>query len=172
MCNSTYVPGYEGRYIINTDGEIYSIPRPGTKGGYLKQSLGSNGYPKVQLTNFDGTQTTHMVSKLVMIAFVGPRPQGLEICHNNGDRTDSRLVNLRYDTHSANCIDKVNHGYYGERVSSAKLTATQVVEIRKKYATGDYSYSKLGVEYGVDKSTIGDVVLGNTWTHTDYEDEG
>lgn len=31
-------------------------------------------------------------------------------CHNNGDCTDNRLLNLRWDTVSANHLDKVIHG--------------------------------------------------------------
>lgn len=45
-----------------------------------------------------------------MEAFVGPCPEGMEVCHNNGDCTDNRLENLRYDTKSANMLDRVRHG--------------------------------------------------------------
>lgn len=46
----------------------------------------------------------------VLTTFVGPRPPGMEACHNNGDGLDNRLENLRWDTRSANILDKIRHG--------------------------------------------------------------
>jgi hypothetical protein len=48
--------------------------------------------------------------ELVLTAFVGSRPSGLEGCHRNGDPTDNRLENLRWDTRTANIFDAVAHG--------------------------------------------------------------
>jgi hypothetical protein len=42
------------------------------------------------------------VHDLVLLAFVGPKPEGLEVCHGNDVKADNRLQNLRYDTRSAN----------------------------------------------------------------------
>lgn len=49
-----------------------------------------------------------MIHKLVLEAFVGERPSGMQACHGNGDKTDNRLVNLRWDTVKANHRDKKN----------------------------------------------------------------
>lgn len=160
-----YVPGYEGRYIVNQQGQVYSIPRRGTKGGYLKQLPNSQGYLRVTLTNKDGSQLTKNVHTLVLTTFVGPRPEGMQACHSNGDKTDNRLENLRWDTPSANNLDKREHDTSGgERNGRAKLTENQVRAIRDAYNSGHYSYAQLGRIYGVDKSTIGRVVSGTSWT--------
>lgn len=50
------------------------------------------------------------VHELVAQAFLGPRPDGMVICHNNGDRLDNRPGNLRYDTQGNNIRDSVKHG--------------------------------------------------------------
>jgi hypothetical protein len=42
--------------------------------------------------------------------FIGPRPDGLDVCHNNGDRLDNQVGNLRYGTRSENMLDTVPHG--------------------------------------------------------------
>lgn len=165
---SRYAPGYEGKYIVYTDGRIYSIPRRGTKGGYLKQSPDGEGYLRVTLTNKDGTQSTKRVHNLVMLTFKGSTPKGLQVCHNDGDQTNNSLNNLRYDTPSANNLDKRAHGTSnaGARNPKAKLTEAQVAIIRLTYSLGGYSYSQLASEYGVDKTTIGRVVSGKSWTAT------
>lgn len=49
------------------------------------------------------------IHQLVLGVFVGPRPSGLEACHNNGDCQDNRLTNLRWDTPGANSKDRVLH---------------------------------------------------------------
>jgi hypothetical protein len=47
---------------------------------------------------------------MVLEAFVGPCPPGLECCHGNGVGTDNWVENLRWDTHTENVLDSVRHG--------------------------------------------------------------
>lgn len=49
------------------------------------------------------------IAPLVLAAFVGPCPDGMEGCHNDGDCTNDLLSNLRWDTRSANNLDAVRH---------------------------------------------------------------
>ena len=43
-------------------------------------------------------------------AFLGEKPAGLEVCHQDGVATDTRLFQLRYDTRAANVADCIRHG--------------------------------------------------------------
>lgn len=52
------------------------------------------------------------VHRLVLEAFVGQCPDGMECCHNNGIANDNRLENLRWDTHENNNKDRKLHGKY------------------------------------------------------------
>lgn len=53
------------------------------------------------------------------------------------------------------------------RYTNSKLTETQVKEIRKKYANGNITYKKLGLEYGVSEHVIYCVVKRKTYQHID-----
>lgn len=98
------IPGYEGLYEVSNLGNVRSPRR------ILRQQPISKWakYQKVSLFR-DRTLKTFAVHRLVMITFVGPRPDGMETCHNNGDPTDNRLANLRYDTPSSNIADRIRH---------------------------------------------------------------
>ena len=106
------VVGYEGRYSVSSNGDVRrDAPGPGaTVGRILKPySVGVGGHHSVTLT-LDGFQKKYLVHRLVLIAFRGEPPVGMEGCHNNGDPADNRLENLRWDSHSGNMLDVIKHG--------------------------------------------------------------
>ena len=123
------IPGYEGSYEINGLGAVWSIPRtshrrkvgPRPAGGqFMTPALDKKGYQVVYLrAQGDSRAKPRFVHQLVAEAFIGPRPDGLVTCHNNGARTDNRVSNLRYDTQAGNLADMVKHGTSAQ---SAKTT--------------------------------------------------
>lgn len=50
-----------------------------------------------------GPRAVHLY---VLETFVGPRPEGMQACHGDGDPANNRLSNLRWDTCSNNNLDK------------------------------------------------------------------
>ena len=76
-------------------------------------ALGVNpvtGYVQVKYMRADGQRATSNVQKLVLAAFVGPRPEGYQTRHLDGDKLNNRLENLRYGTARENILDQVRHG--------------------------------------------------------------
>lgn len=112
-----HIAGYEGFYEVSNLGRVRSLTRRiqcsnrvvVRNGKVLKQNRDSTGHYQVCLCDHT-KRKTHLVHRLVMAAFVGSCPDGMEVCHNNGNPADNRLVNLRYDTRSNNTLDKVFHG--------------------------------------------------------------
>lgn len=51
-----------------------------------------------------------LVHHLVLVAFVRPRPSGLEGCHNDGNGRNNCVTNLRWDTRESNVDDVYRHG--------------------------------------------------------------
>lgn len=111
------VIGREGRYEVSSHGRVRSLDRViTTKTGHQRRYKGRmlalvpsvSGYPVVNLGHSD----TRLVHRLVLESFVGPAPDGHECCHGDGNRTNSHLSNLRWDTSSANNYDIVTHGMH------------------------------------------------------------
>ena len=103
------IPGYERTYRVSSLGAIASIPRPRTRGGLLKIHVNKRGYPSIALVQ-DGKQITYEVHRLVALAFRGPRPEGAEVRHLDGDSLHCVAANLAYGTRSENQYDLVAHG--------------------------------------------------------------
>lgn len=158
------IPGYDG-YEASTRGQIRSLDRQvwcGTrwrnfKGRILKPATKEKGHQSVVV----GSYRSRNVHQLVMLAFVGPCPEGMEVCHNNGKAWDNRLINLRYDTPEENRNDAKKHGTVprGEKHSHAKLTESDVLAIR----SSSESSTVLAARYGVQRNYIWAVRNGVTW---------
>lgn len=108
----------------------------------------------------DGEQYRHRIGRLVLLAFVGPLPGGMEMCHNDGDSFNDQLDNLRYDTHNANMQDASRHGVMTGGDHKPKLGRGEVYSIRAGFASGKHSRQELAEEYGVSRSLISHVLRG------------
>jgi hypothetical protein len=170
------VPGYEGVYEVSNLGRVASCFRqtPCSRHGtrtyprrVLKLRPTSGGYVRAGLA-YGGTTRTLLVHRLVAMAFLGPPPEGMEVCHNNGQRADNRATNLRWDTRVNNHADMAAHGtaMRGERQHQAKLTEDKVRHIRRSYAEG-VSRAALAKQHGVAWSTIQAVTARRNWRHVE-----
>jgi hypothetical protein len=109
------VPGHEG-YMVSDMGRVRSLDRVVTrteprdpvrqplKGRVLKPAL-TRGCPTVNLCG-----RGHHVHRLVLLAFRGPRPAGMQASHLNGDRADNRACNLVWESPKDNNRRKIEHG--------------------------------------------------------------
>jgi HNH endonuclease len=160
-------------YRVGNDGSVWTCRgRGGLRGRRtnvwrrrrLKRT--KDGYLRATLFNQDGAKEIG-VSTLVMTAFVGPCPDGMQACHENGIRDDNRPSNLRWDTPKGNLDDMVRHGtrMYGERNHKAKLTAAQVIEMRTLRATIRISFQKLAQRFGVSKHQTRLIIANRNWKH-------
>lgn len=105
------VVGYEGLYEVSDLGRVKRVGAgQGTRPGIRKLHANPrSGYLSVNLSK-GNRQRTHRVHRLVLEAFVGPCPEGMESCHADDDRNNNRLENLRWGTHAENCEERRTNG--------------------------------------------------------------
>jgi hypothetical protein len=164
------VPGWESLYEVSDLGRIRSLHRfgRGKRGGLLKPFPGHLGrYLSVRLSR-SGKHKNRLVHQLVLEAFTGPRPPGMESLHGPGGSQDNRLANLSYGTRRQNSgPDRARDGTTnrGERCGSAKLTAAIVIECRRRYAAGEETLTAMAREHGVSIGHMSQIVSGKKWAH-------
>lgn len=123
------------------------------------------GYARLTLCH-KGVRKNALVHLLVLEAFVGQRPDGMQACHFPNDSTDNSLANLRWDTTAANAHDRVKAGtaHVGEKHGRSVLTEEAISKIKKRLAENE-SHSSIAKDFGVHKTTITAVNIGLTWGH-------
>lgn len=110
------VPGLEGIYEVSNCGRVKSLSRRDSRGHLRKEKVlkldsQDSGHLVVGLYRPGSTrQKTYPIHRLVLEAFVGSCPEGMEGCHNDGNPTNNHVGNLRWDTRKENQKDKVRHG--------------------------------------------------------------
>ena len=147
-------PGYQAsslgkvrtkdRMVLGRDGrsELH-------RGRVLKPQRMKNGYLEVYVCN--GKKRKHRtVHSLVAEAFLGAKPEGLDVMHGNGDRSDNRAENLSYGSRSENLRSTYS---YGGKQANGKLSLEDVDDIRLRLLRGQ-SCPEIAREYGVNPSAI------------------
>jgi hypothetical protein len=160
------VPQFPG-YFAGDDGSIWSNKSGGWRQRKLTPNRKMGGRLFVCLAGPNGNRT-RWVHRLVLESFIGPCPDGSECCHNNGDRLDNRLENLRWDTHESNVADAERHGSNRDKLGTGnaktKLTEESVRELMGLYRAG-WGKTALARRFGVGFNTVVRIVNGYTWSH-------
>lgn len=161
------VPGFPG-YEVSDAGRIRSMRKHGFAAApqtprMLRPSDDAHGYLRVYLRR-DGRTFSRKVSWLVLEAFVGQRPRSNDACHNDGNRRNDALQNLRWDTRAGNLADALLHGTRprGGRIGTAKLTDDSVRAIRAALAAGQ-SQATVAARHHIEQTTVSKIKRGTRW---------
>ena len=128
----------------------------------LKPCRMKSGYLTVRLRNSQGRMKHVLIHRLVLEAFVGPCPDGMECRHYpDNTRSNNQLPNLSWGTRQTNQGDRVFHGTHaaGEMHGRSVLTDKQAAEIFKLAKSGKQllEVSRL---FGVHRSTVSKIANG------------
>jgi hypothetical protein len=162
------VVGFETSYEVSDAGRVRGLARLDSIGRPLparlmKISVNADGYLVVNLCK-GGKAKLNYVHRLLLEAFVGPCPAGMEGLHGDDDKSNCTLTNLRWGTRFENCADKVVNDKHtrGESNGRSMLTLKDVQTIRKKL-TRSVRPETIAREYGVSAGAIYDIKAGRTW---------
>lgn len=167
------IQGFPG-YRVGSDGSVWNCwvncrwgRRMTDRWKRMKPGTHQRGYLYVNLTRIGERYKTFRVHRLVLAAFVGPCPEGMECRHLNGIKTDCRLENLCWGTGEENRQDNHDAGIYqnGEDHTQAKLSEGDVRIIRARYAAGGVLQRELAEQYSVTISNINAIVNRRSWSH-------
>lgn len=140
-------------------------------------SIQSNGYGQFGNNN-KSPMLPHRVAFTLMS---GPIPHGICVLHKCDNRKCCNPAHLFLGTHQDNSNDCIAKGRIsrGEKQSRAvrencrrgedrpesKLTAEQVLEIRRIHASGEMGGHQIGRKFGIAFQHVSKIVNRKQWTH-------
>lgn len=158
------VKGFDG-YFVSKWGEILSLQRDIPK--IMKPLKTKSGHLYVLLysKNIDSRHSKQYIHRLVLQAWGRDAEPNEECRHLDGNPENNNIENLCWGSHQQNVDDKWHHGTMpiGERNASAKLTTSDVIEIRTLRANKAGSLRALGKKYGVSHTEIRRAAIGMKW---------
>lgn len=158
------IPGYPG-FKANMSGQIL-----GRSGKLLKGH--TRKYVEVTVVDEAGSHKIRRAHQLVARAFI-PNPENKpHINHKNGIKTDNRVENLEWCTHSENIQHAWETGLYsyekfprGGKHPSAKITddvARQMINLKGKMRTVD-----IARKFNISRPAVWNILYGKAWEHLD-----
>lgn len=165
------IQGYEQFYEVSEYGDVRRLSNcTRTKKGFIpKGSVSKGGYCVVTLMNGKGKRKEFSRHYLVAVAWLGARPEGMQINHIDQNKKNNHYSNLEYVT----CQENVQQSWaktnrrdtmaHGERHGKTNLTQTDVDGIRKLLAEGVLKQREIAILYGASVTQISGIKTGRCW---------
>ena len=130
----------------------------------------------------NGIKYIPKIHRLVLRAFVGEPPVGMEAAHLDGNRKNAHLDNLRWVTKKENWSHRHAHGtclcgkglllpdgtqrkaLQGEKNPKAKLTEEDIRAIRAAILSGELQYL-VAARYGLSRNLVYKICARKVWKH-------
>ena len=170
------IPGYDGRYFISQEGQVWST----LTCRILSQHLDSSkNYPQSLLTHpARRTGVPRHIHKLVAFTWLGnpPGETGTKrgqycINHKDGNKLNNCADNLEWIKVEDNTKHAWQNGFntqIGETSTSSVLSSAVVRNIRIRLINGEKP-SHIARQYGVHKNCIEKLRMYANWKHQDHD---
>lgn len=170
------INGFEGKYQASSLGRIRSLKftfirsngRKYTQSERVKKlTLGLNGYLFFTASGYP--MTAHRAVALTFNKNKNKKNNFVD--HLDENKLNNLPSNLEWVTSSENAKRWFrNNPRLGEKSASSKLKRKQVISVKRMFSkTKGMSVNKFTLsickEYGVNRTTISDILKGRTWSH-------
>lgn len=157
-------------FRVGNDGSVWSELRRGSRNNAtsgwhkLPGQIAKSGHVRASIRDESGRWIKVFAHVLVLEAFVGPAPSGMECLHGDGNPQNNRLENLRWGTRKENVADSRKHGTIsaGERNGHAKLRTADIPIIRTLLTLG-VTQRDIARRFNVSQPTISAVARSHRW---------
>jgi len=155
-------------YSISECGLVYSKPRLGTSGGFLKPFINPTGYYVVMLAP---SRRPSKIHRLVATAFLDNPDSLPQVNHKDGNKLNNHRDNLEWCSARHNVIHAFESGLCnpckGERHRLARLTDEDVRYIRSVYVpySKEFGSRALGKKLNIHHTNVSRAATSSTWTH-------
>jgi hypothetical protein len=136
-------------YEVSNQGRVRNI----STGRIMKPYLDPHGYYGFRLSN-NKVQTKKYTHRLVAEAFI-ENPDSLKIVdHINRDRTDNRIENLRWSSHTGNLLNTVRHEQDMYGISWCSQRNSYQVHFKRNNKQKGFGYFRTIEEAKVRRDTV------------------
>jgi len=169
------VPDFEGYYQVSNFGRVKGLNRyVNAPNGqrFIKGQIIKGRTSKQHVNHFFvdlkkyGTTYNFYIHRLVLLAFIGPCPEGMECCHADDCGWNNQLKNLRWDTRRNNQFDREKNGKgnKGERQGRHKLIEQDVREIRRLVKEEHFTQRLVASIFNIHHAHVSNIILGKRWS--------
>jgi hypothetical protein len=152
------VPGYN--LEASSDGKIRHSTTKRQRGTACRCA---GRYPSIIYVSA-GKPRQVAVHQLVALAFLGPPPEGQVVHHKDGDPTNNRIENLAYVSRKAHTLEHIEQHRYASVSYRAKLTESQVRELRERREAGELRAS-LAKAFGITIAQVDRIISRRSWAN-------
>jgi len=163
------IAGYEGLYQVSDFGRVRCLSKRKNRtigdNGIRSLNYANGNYPRITLSSGKRKFRTFLVHRLVVEAFIGNIPNGMDVNHKDCNKKNNYVENLEIVTKQQNSIHAVKNGMLrvvGSDNPCAKLKESQIPEIRMMIEQGKTNVS-IGKLFGVSDKLISLIKNKRIW---------
>jgi predicted XRE-type DNA-binding protein len=159
-------------YAVSDKGRVKRVVKRNNSwaGKILKPRKNSKGYLYVGLY-CNSKMSEKYVHCLVLSTFRRTYNDDAECNHRDGDKTNNKLDNLEFCTHSENmkhAYDTELNSHRGEKSHLSKLTECEVYLIKSMLYNTNYMQKEIATIFHVSRQAISLIKTGERWKHVLY----
>lgn len=153
------------KYLVTSEGQIFSIKKSGTL-RKMKPARVGTGYYTVNIS-INKVNKKYLVHRLVALVFI-PNPENKkQVNHKDGDKSNNILENLEWNTPKENIIHSYVTGLhkvgFGEESNNPKITKKKAKQIYELLETNEFTLDEIAEVTETTRSIVYNIKHKLAW---------